>query len=244
MPKYIIALTRSRPDHLRQRVVDIARSSAHGRRQQITGAVLPITADVGRHHGRLEQILLGLPLLLLQCRHEEGVGLGRTAAVTAVGGAAEEGPAGDGGPVGVARLEVGRGTEPRGTGRAAVATTSSTTTVGHGHGRLRRGIDAARVEDDLVHHLGRALPASARAVRSPTTASRPHPATTFHPIGLRDPFQKPSLQLAQLRPALLDLIRRQPINIRRPPPKHLLANAVVPHKFLANPHRIAVEQLG
>ena len=247
----LLVLTRSRPDHLRQRVVDISRPrSAHGRRQQIAGAVRvgahPAVARVGRHHRRLEEVLLRLPLLLLQRRHEEGVGLAAIVASPGVGPTVEEGPARHGGPVGVAGLEVGRRTEPRGTGRAAVVSTSTATAVGHGHGhgRLRGGIDRSGVEDHLVHHLGRPLPAPARASRPTPATARPHPAAALHAIGLRHPLQEPSLQLAQFPPGLLDLLRSQSIDIGRPPPKHLLANTVVADKLFGDAHRIAVEELG
>ena len=66
------ALTGGRPDHLRQSIVDVAPPGVHGG-QQIPGAgpaaaLAVATTGIGRH-GRLEQILLTLPLL--QRRHEQ-----------------------------------------------------------------------------------------------------------------------------------------------------------------------------
>ena len=58
------------------------------------------------------------------------------------------------------------------------------------------------------------------------------------------PVTQTKHSLAELLPALLYLLRRQPIDISRPPPKNLLPDAVGTHELLGYPHRIAVEELG
>mmetsp|Transcript_1515 Transcript_1515/g.3239 ORF Transcript_1515/g.3239 Transcript_1515/m.3239 type:complete len:245 (-) Transcript_1515:257-991(-) len=73
-------------------------------------------------------------------------------------------------------------------------------------------------------------------------ASTSHRGGILDAVRLGNSFQEAAFQIAELRPGLLDLFRRETIKIGRPAPKDLFPDAVGSDKFFGYPHGIAVQE--